>query len=64
MSDDKQDQRDSSFNRQATTFGDESKGAQTITDKELKQLLEHWRAPGVAKSHEGRIVEAYRPTTK
>ncbi len=60
MSDDKRDQRDSSFKGELVAFNDESNGAETIEDKELKQLLESWRAPVVAASHEGRLVEAYR----
>jgi len=60
MSDDKQDQRDSSFDSELIAFDSESNGAETSEDKELRQLLESWRAPVVAASHERRLVEAYR----
>jgi len=60
MSDDKRDQRQISFNGELDAFEGESNGAEIAEDKELKQLLEHWRAPAVAASHESRLVEAYR----
>lgn len=60
MSDDKRDQRDSSFDRELIASDTESNGAETVEDKELRQLLESWRAPVVAASHERRLVEAYR----
>ncbi len=60
MSDEKRDQRHSFFDENSIASGDESNGAETIEDKELKQLLESWRAPVVAASHERRLVEAYR----
>lgn len=60
MSDDKRDQRDSSFDRELIALDNESNGAETSEDKELRQLLESWRAPVVAASHERRLVEAYR----
>jgi TonB family protein len=60
MSDEKRDQRDSFFDESPIAFDGDANGEETIEDKELKQLLESWRAPVVAASHERRLVEAYR----
>lgn len=60
MSNEKRDQRDSFFDESPIAFDGDANGEETIEDKELKQLLESWRAPVVAASHERRLVEAYR----
>ncbi len=66
MSDDKRDQRDqrqSPFNVQPIALENGSNGsnsAELVDNVELKQWLEHWRAPDVAPAHERRLVEAYR----
>ncbi|MGI8655831.1 MAG: energy transducer TonB [Pyrinomonadaceae bacterium] len=60
MSNEKRDQRDSFFDESPIAFNGDANGEETIEDKELKQLLESWRAPVVAASHERRLVEAYR----
>lgn len=63
MSDDKRDQKDqrqTPFDVQPIALENGSNGAESIDDVELKQWLEHWRAPDVAPAHERRLVEAYR----
>jgi TonB family protein len=62
MSDDKQDSR-SLFTKGHTDASDnESNGAAAtpVEDRELRELLEHWRAPEVSPTHERRMLEAYR----